>query len=597
MTTTKQYDFLNRLTSVASLPAGANAVSFAYDYNPANQRVRRREGDGSYWRYEYDALGQVRSGRKYWAEGTPVAGQQFEYAFDDIGNRVGTGAGGNEGGTGLRSASYSANLLNQYSSRTVPGAVDVMGMALATNAVTVNGQSVYRKGEYFRKELGVNNNSAPVWTNITVAATGQASVSGNALVPKTPEAFTYDADGNLTSDSLWTNVWNAENRLVLTESAAGVPTGARRREAWTYLPDGRWIERVVSTHNGSSYDPAGTNRFVWDGQVLLAVLDHTNGLVMSFLRGLDLSGSMDGAGGVGGVLAVTFRSNGTHFVCYDGNGNVMALVSAADGSVAARYEYGPFGELIRATGPMAKVNPFRFSTKHQDEETGLVYYGYRYYDPGTGRWVSRDPIAELGGLNLYGFALNDPVDYVDKLGMTCLSCNAVPAQGPDADAGGGGAGHACKTGTLTFTTSQPKAIGSEKDIKKKCNGAAACSYPEYRDSIKCEKCKGCNWKLVVKVKADCKIFYADPTKVNVQFFPDLPAAIKHEQCHCEDWKAAFQQIIDEAGKGEYASKSECEKAKKALDLAKRLEELIAPSMNHELQKYKPGGSCYAYSSW
>ena len=131
---------------------------------------------------------------------------------------------------------------------------------------------------------------------------------------------------------------------------------------------------------------------------------------------------------------------GTYFCAHDGNGNVMALVSAADGSVAARYEYGPFGELIRATGPMAKVNPFRFSTKHQDEETGLVYYGYRYYDPGTGRWVSRDPIAELGGLNLYGFALNDPVDYVDKLGMTCLSCNAVPAQGPDADAGGGGAG-------------------------------------------------------------------------------------------------------------------------------------------------------------
>ncbi|HPC59430.1 MAG TPA: hypothetical protein PKX23_02130, partial [Verrucomicrobiota bacterium] len=70
------------------------------------------------------------------------------------------------------------------------------------------------------KEPGLGRSRRPVWTNITVAAAGQASVSGNALVPKTPEAFTYDADGNLTSDSLWTNVWNAENRLVLTESAA-----------------------------------------------------------------------------------------------------------------------------------------------------------------------------------------------------------------------------------------------------------------------------------------------------------------------------------------------------------------------------------------
>jgi len=47
---------------------------------------------------------------------------------------------------------------------------------------------------------------------------------------------------------------------------------------------------------------------------------------------------------------------------------------------------GPLGELLRATGVMAAVNPFRFSTKFQDDETGLLYYGHRYYEPGTGRW-------------------------------------------------------------------------------------------------------------------------------------------------------------------------------------------------------------------
>ena len=83
-------------------------------------------------------------------------------------------------------------------------AVDVMGVSLATNVVTFNGQGVYRKGEYFRKELSVNNASAPVWTNITVNAAGQASVSGHALLPKAQEQFWHDADGNLTSDSLWT---------------------------------------------------------------------------------------------------------------------------------------------------------------------------------------------------------------------------------------------------------------------------------------------------------------------------------------------------------------------------------------------------------
>jgi RHS repeat-associated protein len=57
--------------------------------------------------------------------------------------------------------------------------------------------------------------------------------------------------------------------------------------------------------------------------------------------------------------------------------------------VLAQYEYGPFGELLRATGPMAKANPFRFSTKYQDDETDLVYYGRRYLNTSTGRWLSR----------------------------------------------------------------------------------------------------------------------------------------------------------------------------------------------------------------
>ena len=70
-----------------------------------------------------------------------------------------------------------------------------------------------------------------------------------------------------------------------------------------------------------------------------------------------------------------------------------------DGTSVANYEYGPFGEVIRQTGPMAKVNPIRFSTKYQDDESDLLYYGYRYYKPSTGTWLDRDPMEEEGGLN------------------------------------------------------------------------------------------------------------------------------------------------------------------------------------------------------
>jgi len=440
MTTTKQYDFLNRLTGIASLPAGASAVGFAYEYNPANQRTVRQEADGSYWRYEYDALGQVRSGKKYWADGTPVAGQQFAYAFDDIGNRVGTGAGGDENGLNLRWALYAANELNQYWSNTVPAAVDVLGVSLATSAVQVNGLAAYRKGEYFRKELPVDNSGGPVWTNVTVTAAGQSAVSGHAAVAPALQGFSYDLDGNLTQDGLWVYTWDGENRLVAVESVWGVAEAGRRRVDFGYDAQGRRVEQVVSGWDGQGwgYVPQSTNRFVYNGWNLVAVLDGNNAPLLSFTWGTDLSGSVQGAGGVGGLSSLTVHTGpnaGRYFYAYDGNGNVMALVSAADGSVAARYEYGPFGELIRATGPMAKTNPFRFSTKYQDEETGLVYYGYRYYDPSTGRWPNRDPIGEpgfellrrkqasasTGEPNRYLFVKNNPLQNIDPEGLDLIT--------------------------------------------------------------------------------------------------------------------------------------------------------------------------------
>ena len=107
---------------------------------------------------------------------------------------------------------------------------------------------------------------------------------------------------------------------------------------------------------------------------------------------------------------------GTYFYVHDGNGNVMALVSAADGTTAAQYEYSPFGKVLRATGPLAMINPFLFATQYYDWETGLYYYGYRYYDPSTGRWLSRDPLEEDGGVCLYGFNDNDSLNGWDALG-------------------------------------------------------------------------------------------------------------------------------------------------------------------------------------
>jgi RHS repeat-associated protein len=131
--------------------------------------------------------------------------------------------------------------------------------------------------------------------------------------------------------------------------------------------------------------------------------------------GQDLSGTLQGAGGVGGLLIASI--NGTNcFPCFDGNGNVMGLVNSADGTVVAEYEYSPVGVTLKASGPLAKANPFRFSTKPTDDENGVVPFPLRDYSPDLQRWLSRDALGERGGANLYVYVRNNAVNNTDYLG-------------------------------------------------------------------------------------------------------------------------------------------------------------------------------------
>ena len=127
----------------------------------------------------------------------------------------------------------------------------------------------------------------------------------------------------------------------------------------------------------------------------------------NYAYGPDLSGTLQGAGTIGGLL---LRESGgsVAFYCYDANGNVTGLVDA-NGTIVASYTYDPFGNTIAKQGGLSDANPFRFSSKYVDAETGLYYYGSRYYNPPLGRCLSRDPIAEKGSPNLFAHGRNSPV--------------------------------------------------------------------------------------------------------------------------------------------------------------------------------------------
>ena len=219
--------------------------------------------------------------------------------------------------------------------------------------------------------------------------------------------FSYDTDGNMLSDGVWTYTWDGENRLTRM-----VSTNLTKTLSFTYDYQGRRIEKKVWNNTTGTGTPAVYLKYLYDGWNLIAELNgnSNNAKVRTYTWGLDVSGSTTEAGGVGALLMVNDASNGVHFVSYDLNGNIMGLVKATNGTVSAVYEYGPFGELLSNTGSMSSSNPFRFSTKYRDNETDLYYYGYRYYSPSLGRWISRDPVEEQGGLNLYGFVNNDPVN-------------------------------------------------------------------------------------------------------------------------------------------------------------------------------------------
>ncbi|HAB16596.1 MAG TPA: hypothetical protein DCE44_09110, partial [Verrucomicrobiales bacterium] len=442
--TSRTWDKLNRLTSISSqaytnqLTVG-NPIGFTYQYNQANQRTRADLADGTYWIYQYDTVGQVTSGRHYWADGALMDGQNFEYAFDEIGNRTATG-GRASAVSDYHPSGYPVNQLNQYVRRTVSDKVDVFGVANPTAGVTVQKDTdtpltATRRGEYYHYAMTVGNSSAAQYPSLTAKSlygATQTIAAGRAFVPPATEIFTYDTDGNLTSDGRWTTyVWDGENRLVEMRRDTATPAEARQKLTFEYDALGRRIRKTYFTWVSAAWAEQRDTIYLYDGWNLAAELNAnaSNATLRTFVWGNDLTGSREGAGGVGGLLWLNNTQGGLpagiEFVAYDGNGNVAGIFAAADGANTARYDYGPFGEPMRLTGALAKANPIRWSTKVTDDEGGLVYYGFRYYDPPLGRWINRDPIAEVGGRQVYSFAHNRPISSVDLLGL-------VEITGPEA---------------------------------------------------------------------------------------------------------------------------------------------------------------------
>ncbi len=282
------------------------------------------------------------------------------------------------------------------------------------------------------------------WLHVSIKASlGGIDITraGFSHVPPSSEALDYDEDGNLTSTAEWTYTWDAENRLTVAEQkslpvAGGLTAPARKKLEFDYDYKNRRISKRVYQSSGGGWSLTKDLRFVYDGWQMIAELDHTfatgtglggSAVNRTFLWGPDLSGSMTGAGGVGGLLSTTYQGI-TYQACSDANGNVTGLVPVSGtgaGTLVARFDYDPFGNRVTNAGPSVELCPFGFSSKYLDVESGMAYYGYRYYLSALGRWLNRDPIGEQGGVNLYGMAGNAPVNRWDYLGLASSAYDAI----------------------------------------------------------------------------------------------------------------------------------------------------------------------------
>ncbi|EIQ01744.1 hypothetical protein OpiT1DRAFT_00318, partial [Opitutaceae bacterium TAV1] len=304
----RTFDVLGRITRVDTLGNGSTLHARRdYTYNAANQRTQVTHEDSRSWNYGYDALGQVTSAEKRLADASPLPGYSFGYTFDDIGNRTQTVTNG-------RAASYTSNALNQYEQRDIPAFVDVRGTADPDVVVIANDRLTTRTVADFYHALAVDNTGNAAHVSVKVQAVKKspeqvATEIRETFLQKHPETFTHDSDGNLIEDALWAYTWDGENRLVAMETRsviASLDPSLKKRVEFAYDSQSRRIRKVVRTWDQASglWSPVFDIRFLYEDWNLIAEYDAVNNhnVLRSYAWGIDLGGTMQGAGGVGGLL-------------------------------------------------------------------------------------------------------------------------------------------------------------------------------------------------------------------------------------------------------------------------------------------------------
>jgi RHS repeat-associated protein len=240
--------------------------------------------------------------------------------------------------------------------------------------------------------------------------------TSNELTSTPSGSFTYDYNGNTLTDATGRSyTWDYENRLtqVTMPNSGGTAT-------FKYDPFGRRVQKVFTT--GGNNPTTTTTNYLYDGDNVVETVDQNGNVLTKFAQGQNIDEPL--AESVGGA---------NYDYEQDGLGSVTSLTSST-GALSLTYTYDSFGKITNSQGAVS--NPFEYTGRDYDPETGLYYYRARYYDPTVGRFASEDPLGLRIGVNRFQYVANDPLNFADPSGLCKISVGQhvvitlVPTCGP-----------------------------------------------------------------------------------------------------------------------------------------------------------------------
>lgn len=351
--TTYGYDGLNRVNDIANSWAG----SFGFSYDALSRRTSLTRPNGVNTSYTYDSVSRLLS-VLHQAGGTTLDGAS--YTYDAAGNRT-------------SKTNYLNGITDNY-------AYD----ALYQLQQVTEGTSTTESYTYDPVGNRLSSLSVPQYNYNT----------SNELTSTSLASYSYDHNGNTLTktDSSGTTqyTWDYENRL--TQVTVPQSGGGSTLVSFKYDPFGRRIQKS---------GPDGSTNYLYDSPNPIEELDSSGNVLARYTQG-----------GLDEPLS-QLRSGVTSYYEADGLGSITSLTDSS-GTIAATYNYDSFGTMLSSTGSI--INPFRYTARELDSETGLYYHRARYFDQGTGRFLSEDPLRFRISSNFYPYVGNRPTVHVDPTG-------------------------------------------------------------------------------------------------------------------------------------------------------------------------------------